>query len=83
MGALPNTQDSNYRRINENYPVFAYAQDFGKVGSQAQSMLLQLSLHQENCMQFQGEKDMIAKVPCLWKSYFSRDTDAVSESYKL
>ncbi|EGP88303.1 GTA glutaminase A [Zymoseptoria tritici IPO323] len=80
-GILSNTKDTNYRPINQDYPVFGYARDFGKVGSETQDILFQLSLHQENCMQFQGQKDTVAKVPCLWNSYFANETEAVAHFY--
>lgn len=77
-GALSNSQDTNYRPINEQFPVFGYAIDLGTVGSDSQSTLFQLSLHQQNCVQFQGAKDTVSQLPCMWTNYFSQDTDAVS-----
>lgn len=76
-GALPNSQDTNYRPINQQYPVFGYAIDLGNVGSDSQSALFQLSLHQQNCVQFQGENGIVSKLPCMWTNYFSADTAAV------
>lgn len=77
-GALPNSQDTNSRPISQQFPVFGYAIDLGEVGSDSQSTLFQLSLHQENCVQFQGEKDTVSKLPCMWTNYFTEETDAVS-----
>lgn len=76
-GSLANTQDTNFRGIDDNYPVFGYAVDLGKVGNSSVSTLFQLSLHQENCVQFEGANGN-QSVPCLWTSYFSDETSAVS-----
>ena len=36
-GALPNAQDSNFRGVSANWPVFALARDLGKVNSASTS----------------------------------------------
>lgn len=76
-GSLDNTIDTNYRSINNAWPVFAFAQDLRSVGSSSKSALFQLSLHQEDAVQFLGENG-VQVVPSLWKSYFSDDIAAVS-----
>lgn len=76
-GYLNNTEDINYRAINDAYPIFGFSKNFGSVGSLAQSTLFQLSLHQQNSIQFLGD-DGIQPVASLWTSYFSNDTEAVS-----
>jgi hypothetical protein len=59
------------------FPVFGFAVNLGEVGSRTTSTLFQLSLHQDNCVQFEGANG-IESVPCLWKSYFDSNTAAVS-----
>ena len=76
-GSLDNSVDKNYRAIRDAYPVFAFAQDLGPVGSTSVYTMFQLSLHQTDAVQFLGEKDVQA-VPSLWTSYFSDDVAAVS-----
>jgi hypothetical protein len=76
-GALPNSEDEHYRAINKDFPIFGYAQDLGSVGSQAESTLFQLSLHQQDCVQFQSKHDSVDEIPCLWNSYFPSDYSAV------
>nr|OQO30009.1 hypothetical protein B0A51_01907 [Rachicladosporium sp. CCFEE 5018] len=78
-GYLANTADTDYRPVNQDYVVFGFSRDLGSVGSTSQSMLFQLSLHQQNAMQFLGANGLQA-VPSLWTSYFSSDTDAESSS---
>jgi hypothetical protein len=77
-GSLANSEDTRYRPINEDFPIFGYAQDLGSVGKKAKSTLFQLSLHQRECVQFQNKHDSVAEVPCLWNSYFPSDHSAVS-----
>jgi hypothetical protein len=76
-GLLDNTVDTNYRSIFDAWPVFAFARDLGSVGSSPTSAFFQLSLHQEDAVQFLGEHGVQA-VPSLWTSYFSDDIAAVS-----
>lgn len=76
-GSLDNTVDTNYRAIRNAYPVFAFAQDLGSVGSTSVYTMFQLSLHQTDAVQFLGEKD-VQVVPSLWTSYFSDEVAAVS-----
>lgn len=74
---LANSQDNNYRAINDIYPVFGFGVDLGPISNSSVSTLFQLSLHQHDCIQFecaQGNQS----VPCLWTSYLSNDTLAVS-----
>ncbi|CAK4033826.1 Hypothetical predicted protein [Lecanosticta acicola] len=80
-GHLPNTNDTNYRAINNDYPVFGFASNLGSVGSTTQSVLYQLSLHQQNCIQFEGQLNTVSSLPCMWTNYFSTDTDAVNYFY--
>lgn len=76
-GQLSNIQDTNFRGINDNFPVYGFSVDLGQVSSSSVSTLFQISLHQENCVRFEGANGD-ESVPCLWTSYFSNDTSAVS-----
>jgi len=77
-GSLDNSADTNYRPIRDAYPVFAFAQDLGSVGSVPVATTFQLSLHQKDAVQFLGEGQDVQVVPSLWTSYFSDDVSAVS-----
>lgn len=76
-GYLMNTNDTNYRAINDSSPVFGFAVDLGPVGSSSKSSLFQLSLHQTDAVQFLATNGN-QSVASLWTSYFSDDLDAVS-----
>lgn len=79
-GYLANTEDTKYRAINDAYPVFGFSKDLGSVGSSTQSTLFQISLLQENAVQFLGANG-VQPVQSLWTSYFSNETQAVSYFY--
>jgi hypothetical protein len=76
-GRLDNSADSNYRPIQQAYPVFGFSRDLGSVGSSSASALFQISLHQENAIQFLGANG-VQPVPSMWTSYFDDDVKAVS-----
>ena len=76
-GRLANSEDSNYRPINDNFPVFGFAVDLGQVSSDSVSTVFQTSLHQQNCVKFEGANGN-ESVPCLWTNYFDNDVLAVS-----
>jgi hypothetical protein len=80
-GYLPNTADTDYRPINERYPVFGFSKALGMVGSSCQSTLFQLSLQQKNAVQFLGYGPDSEPVPSLWTSYFVNDTEALKFFY--
>jgi len=76
-GHLDNSADSNYRPIQQDYPVFGFSRDLGSVGSSSASALFQISLHQENAIQFLGANG-VQPVPSMWTSYFDDEIKAVS-----
>ncbi|KAK5700835.1 hypothetical protein LTR97_005352 [Elasticomyces elasticus] len=83
-GVLANTEDSDYRAINDAFPTFGFAVDLGMVGNCSTHSLFQLSLNQHDCVQFEGANGN-ETVPCLWTSYFDSNTAAVGyffEDYK-
>ncbi|ORY68717.1 uncharacterized protein BCR38DRAFT_455604 [Pseudomassariella vexata] len=80
-GKLSNTKDTNFRAVNDNWPVFAFCNGLGPVGSNAVSTVFSLGLTQDNAISFLGEGSGLTTVPSLWKSYFSNDIDAVTFFY--
>ena len=75
-GSLANTNDTSFRAINSNWPVFGFAIDLGLVGSKTASTLFSLGLAQQEAIQFDGETGVIP-LPSLWTAYFSDDLAAV------
>ncbi|KAH6664891.1 hypothetical protein B0J14DRAFT_238768 [Halenospora varia] len=80
-GKLPNSQDTNYRAINNQYPVFGFANDLGNVGSTPVTTLYTIVHAQQNAINFNGASGL-TKVPSLWTSYFSTDISMVEFFYK-
>ncbi|KAN0074794.1 protein of unknown function (DUF1793) domain containing protein [Elaphomyces granulatus] len=75
-GSLPNSQDTNYRGIQDNWPIFGFAINLGSVGASAVSTLFSLGLAQEQAVQFSGASNVTA-LPPLWTSYFDDDLAAL------
>lgn len=80
-GKLENTKDSNFRPINQSWPVFGFSNGLGSVGSKAVSTVYTIGLTQDNAISFLGEGTSLTTVPSLWKSYFSSSIDAVTFFY--
>ncbi|KAJ5118919.1 hypothetical protein N7448_010627 [Penicillium atrosanguineum] len=76
-GSLDDTSDTNFRAINDNWPVFGFSYDMGAVDDTPVSVLFSLGLTQDEAVQFQGASTY-APVPSLWKSYFDSELDALS-----
>ncbi|RMZ71230.1 putative glutaminase [Pyrenophora seminiperda CCB06] len=79
-GSLANTQDTQFRPINQNWPVFGYALNMSSVGSTPKSQLFTIGLCQDDAIQFLGAKGLTT-LPSLWKSYFGNDVAALSFFY--
>ena len=75
-GYLPDVVDTNFRAINDSYPVFAFAKNLGKVGRNPVSTLWGIALAQEEAVQFEGTTN--STVQSLWTSYFPDELDAMS-----
>ncbi|KAH3912897.1 hypothetical protein HBH56_108920 [Parastagonospora nodorum] len=80
-GKLENSQDTDFRAINDRWPVFAYAVDLGTVGTKPTSNLFTIGLCQDDAIQFSGD-DVLKPVPSLWKDEFGNDTAALSFFHK-
>ncbi|KAF2718543.1 GTA glutaminase A [Polychaeton citri CBS 116435] len=76
-GFLTNAEDDNYRAINDAYPTFGFSIDLGSVGSSKVGTLFQISLHQQDAVQFESGYQQVEAVPSMWTNYFPNDTQAV------
>lgn len=76
VGYLQDTEDTNYRAIMANYPVFGYAVDLGSVGASSVNTLFSMGLAQQEAVQFDSATGIVP-LPSLWTSYFATDLDAV------
>lgn len=78
-GKLPNTKDTNYRPINQDYPVFGFSSDLGSV-TESVNTLYTIGVTQDQAIQFDGATGIVP-LASLWTSYFSSETDAVSLNF--
>ena len=76
-GALANTKDTNFRPINQDYPVFGYALALGSVGTTGVNTLFSLGIAQTDAVQFVGTAPDTVTEQSLWTAYFSDDLAAV------
>ena len=76
-GALANSNDGNFRAINDSYPTFGFAVGLGTVGSSPVSTLFTLGHAQEQAIQFDGANGNVS-LPALWTSYYADELAAVS-----
>lgn len=75
-GVLDNSQDTNFRAINDAYPVFSFAVDLGSVGSTPVDSLFTIVLAQNQSIEFEGSMGNVT-VPSLWTSYYGDELDLV------
>ncbi|PVH87153.1 glutaminase GtaA [Cadophora sp. DSE1049] len=78
-GKLANAKDTNYRPINQDYPVFGFSVDLGTVTGSVNT-LYTIGLTQEQAIQFDGATGVVP-LASLWTSYFSSETEALSFVY--
>ena len=78
-GTLANTQDTNYRAINDDYPVFGFANDLGSITGSV-STLYTIGLYQEQAVQFDGAQGNVS-VNSLWTAFYPEATDALDFFY--
>lgn len=78
FGTLMGTNDTNQpRAINNAYPVFAFANDFGRVGATATSPFKLLLGHvRDPAVSFHG-----ASVSSLWRQYFPSQESMLAFAY--
>ncbi|KAI9374110.1 hypothetical protein BJX61DRAFT_532670 [Aspergillus egyptiacus] len=75
-GRLDNTDDSDYRSISDNWPVFGFSHDLGSINSPT-NVLFSIGLAQFEAIQYTGSSDPFTSVPSLWTSYFSTALEAL------
>jgi len=77
-GVLADTLDTNYRAINNDWPVFAFSNDLGAVDATAKSTLFTVGFLQEEVIQYENKLNSTEILNGLWTSYFSSNNAAVS-----
>lgn len=80
-GVLPNTKDTNFRAVQDSWPVFGFANDLGSVGSASVSTLYSIGMTQDGAINLLGEGSDLTTYPALWNSYFGSDVEAMTFFY--
>jgi len=76
-GTLSNTEDTNYRAINDDYPVFGFAMDYGNVGTTSKNTIFSMFLAQQDPIQF-NDGSGLKPVPSYWLTQYSNNQDALA-----
>ncbi|KAI1149395.1 glutaminase GtaA [Nemania diffusa] len=82
-GTLPNTKDTNFRAVNNNWPVFGFSKNLGSVSKSAVNTLFTIGLTQENAVQLLGDgaNGTLTTYKSLWTDYFKSSVDALTFFY--
>lgn len=80
-GTLDDAQNTDYRAINSQYPVFAFSIDYGNISSTPQSSLFTMTLAQQEAIQFKSSSNDTQILPPLYTSTYSDDLSLVSFFY--
>ncbi|KAJ8127838.1 hypothetical protein O1611_g5798 [Lasiodiplodia mahajangana] len=80
-GSLPNTKDTNFRAVNDNWPVFGFSKDLGSVSSKSVNTLFTIGVTQDDAIQLLGQGDGLTTYHSLWTDYFKSELEAVTFFY--
>lgn len=77
-GYLNNTQNTDFRAINDAYPVFAFSIDYGTVDETVQSSLFTITLVQDEAIQFVSSSSETQSLPPIWTETYTNELEVVS-----
>ncbi|GAO18893.1 hypothetical protein UVI_02046080 [Ustilaginoidea virens] len=73
QGKLDNTVDTEYRAVNDRWPVFAFARDLGSVKGSWARTIFTIGVAQKDGIQFTGQAKEPRSVPSLWTAYLAEE----------
>lgn len=79
-GRLNNTEDRNFRPINQDFPVFGFALDMGTIAQESRSALFTVNLLQDNAVQFTTNEGT-QKIRSFWRNAFQDELSAITTFY--
>ncbi|KAJ9156616.1 Glutaminase-like protein [Pleurostoma richardsiae] len=79
---LDNTKDTDFRAVNDNWPVFAFSKDLGFVSEDEEEVLFSIGLTQDTIVNFEGEGGGATATTAVWKSAYETGVDAMVAFYK-
>lgn len=80
-GELGDSNDTNFRAINDNFPVFAFAKDLGSVGSESVETMFTINLLQRNSVQFNPGGGM-KPIQAFWTNAYGDEVSAITAFYE-
>ncbi|TFY60797.1 hypothetical protein EVJ58_g4914 [Rhodofomes roseus] len=75
-GTLLNTQDTNFRAINNNWPCFAFAHDLGKISGQSDTVVFAVGHARDPAISYVTSGGTMQSRSSLYLSQFSSINDA-------
>ncbi|RMZ04257.1 hypothetical protein D0862_05374 [Hortaea werneckii] len=79
-GLLENTEDTDYRAINDAYPVFGFAKDLGSVGSDSVETVFTINIAQDNTVQYR-DGNGVESIPSYWANTYQDYESALDHFY--
>ncbi|CAK4031781.1 probable glutaminase [Lecanosticta acicola] len=79
-GELANTEDTDFRAIDDRFPVFGFAKQLGHVSQHAHETLFTINLLQERAVQF-GREGGVQQVPSYWTNTSPDELSALTTFY--
>lgn len=79
-GSLSDSNDTNFRAINDDFPIFAFVKDLGSVGSDPVDTVFTINLLQENSVQFNPGGGM-KSIPAFWRNTYGDEVSAITAFY--
>lgn len=79
-GSLKNSNDTKFRAINDDFPVFGFAKDLGSVGSTSVETVFTINLLQRNSVQFNAGGGM-KPVQSFWTNKHPDELSALTAFY--
>lgn len=80
-GSLADTEDTDYRAINDDYPVFGFALDLGSVGSSSVESVFSINLAQGAAAIIYDSAAGNQTITSLWTATYSDDLSALDFFY--
>ncbi|CAN8106452.1 unnamed protein product [Discula destructiva] len=79
---LPNTDDADYRAINNDWPTFGFVKDFGNVSTNSTSVLFTIGVSQDEIINFAETSSSGNVMTALWKKAYTTAVDAMVGFYE-
>ncbi|KAH9844226.1 DUF1793-domain-containing protein [Rhodofomes roseus] len=81
-GTLLNTQDTNFRAINNNWPCFAFAHDLGNISGQSDAVVFAVGHARDPAINYVTSGGTMQSRSSLYLSQFSSINDAITAFVK-